>query len=275
MRSPCSLPAALAVILSVSNTVSAQLAAAAAYAPSRARCPAGTSLLRQANPHNPSISRAEADYVASKRVNVLPNAWASYLANVQASLPTHLELPTYVADILSGRHSAAALPTLGIATSGGGDRAAIFGAGVLNAFDARNASSAHAGTGGLLQAATYLSGLSGGSWLVTSLAQADFPMLPDLMLGPTAKPTAADFGGWLTQFDIFAPSANATVSEAYVTALVEEIAGKFAAGFPVTVVDVWSRALSRHFVNGTNADNFFSGDVAHGAGQTFSSIANL
>ena len=61
-----------------------------------------------------------------------------------------------------------------IATSGGGYRAAMFGAGVMMGLDGRNQTSVSAGTGGLLQAIDHLSGLSGGSWLVTSLAQAKF-----------------------------------------------------------------------------------------------------
>jgi lysophospholipase len=53
------------------------------------------------------------------------------------------------------------VPRLAIAFSGGGHRAALFGAGVRNALDIRNDSAKNAGTGGLLQAASYVSGLSG------------------------------------------------------------------------------------------------------------------
>jgi lysophospholipase len=50
---------------------------------------------------------------------------------------------------------------VGIAISGGGYRAAQYGAGVLSGLDARNSSAKAAGTGGLVQVTTYLSGLSG------------------------------------------------------------------------------------------------------------------
>lgn len=47
-------------------------------------------------------------------------------------------------------------PSIGIAVSGGGMRAALFGAGVVNALDSRN------GTfGGLLQSSSYITALSG------------------------------------------------------------------------------------------------------------------
>lgn len=54
--------------------------------------------------------------------------------------------------------------------SGGGYRAMLSGAGALAAWDIRSDGSQKEGNlGGLLQSATYLSGLSGGGWLVGSL----------------------------------------------------------------------------------------------------------
>lgn len=243
-----------------------------AYAPILQPCPVGTTLVREvgANPHTQKLSSHEVAYTAERRSRVLPKAWAEYLHNVQAK--THTALPSYVDAILLGLHGKDALPTLGIATSGGGHRAAIFGAGVLNALDGRNKTSVNAGTGGLLQTATYLSGLSGGSWLVSSLVQADFPTLPDLVFGP-ANSDGAGFGGWLTQIDLLQPG-DAAVTSAFIEELLQEVALKRAAGFPVTLADVWGRALSRHFVNGTTVANFFDATLTHGAGTTLSSIVN-
>lgn len=53
------------------------------------------------------------------------------------------------------------LPKVGIAIPGGGLRAAQYGAACLEALDARNNSAKAAGTGGLLQVASYMTGLSG------------------------------------------------------------------------------------------------------------------
>lgn len=61
--------------------------------------------------------------------------------------------------------NSSALPNIGIATSGGGWRALMSGAGVIEAFDSRTSKSK---LGGLLQSATYLAGLSGGGWLVST-----------------------------------------------------------------------------------------------------------
>ena len=189
------------------------------------------------------------------------------------SLPNRRANAPRTDSTLSPRGSTA-FPRLGIATSGGGYRAATFGAGVLNALDGRNASAVAAGTGGLLQAATYLAGLSGGSWLVTSLAQANFPTIPDLVFG-TGTSDATEFGGWNAEFGLIEPSNDTTVDTAYVLEVIEEVEGKHAEGFPVTMSDIWARTLSRHFANGTNAANFYDTTITHGAGITFSSLPNL
>jgi lysophospholipase len=250
------------------QAVRAQANASAAYTPTFGKCPPGFSLVRSASlsPKSPQIlSPAESHYISSRKRKVLPGAWKSYLDNVKA---TKVPLPHYVSAIL-GDSDPSHKPTLGIATSGGGYRAAIFGAGVLNTLDGRNATSAKLGTGGLLQSASYLSGLSGGSWLVTSLAQADFPTFNELIFG------SSNFSGWLAQFDVLKPTNDTQTQLEYAVGLVSEIKGKLAAGFHIGIADFFARGLSRHFVTGTTVANFFDPTALHGAGVTFSGIANL
>lgn len=68
-----------------------------------------------------------------------------------------------------------ALPNIGLAWSGGGYRALLNGAGAFAAWDIRSAeSNAEGNLGGLLQSATYVSGLSGGGWLVGSIYTNNF-----------------------------------------------------------------------------------------------------
>jgi len=221
-------------------------------------------------PESQSLSSSEASYVSKRKAHVLSQAWKTYLSNV---LSTNASLPNYVSSILLGHCSET--PTLGISTSGGGYRASIFGAGVLNALDGRNLSSASAGIGGLLQAATYLSGLSGGSWLLTSLAQANFPTIQDLVFGP-ASPTVSNnsWGGWNADYDIETPNNNSAMVTEYYIDLVEELRGKYDAGYLVTFADFWGRALARHFANGTFSSNFFDESYTHGAGILWSGVAN-
>lgn len=64
----------------------------------------------------------------------------------------------------------------------------MVGAGVLAAFDNRTANSTAQGhLGGLLQSATYLSALSGGSWLVGSLYMHNFPSVQDIVTSPSSE----------------------------------------------------------------------------------------
>ncbi|KAJ7221364.1 hypothetical protein GGX14DRAFT_669458 [Mycena pura] len=62
-----------------------------------------------------------------------------------------------------------------------------------SALDGRNTTAQHVGTGGLLQAATYVTALSGGSWLVTLLAQANFPEIQDLYWSVLIKGMSGKF----------------------------------------------------------------------------------
>ncbi|KAJ6552229.1 lysophospholipase [Mycena vulgaris] len=234
--------------------------ASAVVGPSVQRCPADFKLVRRGQ----SISESEARYIEQKRERVLPGAFKTYLQNVQG---TGVTLPKYVEKIMLSKEH---LPTIGISTSGGGYRAAIFGAGVLNALDGRNSSSVEKGTGGLLQAVTHLAGLSGGSWLVTSLAQANFPTIQHLIFGDGQ---AGDFGGWIPDDNLWTVSTDPALQATFAAELLQEIAVK-AKHFPVSVGDVWGRMLARHFTNGTTRANFLA-NTSHGSGILFSDLVHL
>ena len=251
-----------------------QQAAAAAYAPSSVPCPPGIDLVRHVGTSQ-TLNTDEEAYVTARTSKVLPQAWAEYLSNVQATANvSRITLPAYLTQILGGRNPFH-FPRLAITTSGGGYRSAIFAAGVINALDGRNQTSASAGTGGLLQSATYVTGLSGGSWFLGSLMQAGFPTMYDLVMGPAFSTRADDFGGWVTSIDLLQPSSDPQLLEAFIGLVLEEVSGKAMAGFPITATDIWGRSLARHFANGTTEANFFDGTLPHGAGITLSGLINL
>ncbi|KAK7042581.1 lysophospholipase [Favolaschia claudopus] len=235
-------------------------AATASSGPSFHRCPADFKLVRRGQ----TISASEARYTEQKRKHVLPDAFKTYLKNVKG---TGVKLPKYVEQILQTKSE---LPTVGISVSGGGYRAALFGAGVLNALDARNSSAAKTGTGGLLQATTHLAGLSGGSWLVTSLAQANFPTIQHLVFGDGKS---KDFAGWIPSRDIWTVSTDPAEQAIFAHQVLHEIAAK-AKHFPVSVGDAWGRALARHFTNGTTESGFLA-NTSHGSGILFSDLVKL
>jgi len=163
-----------------------------------------------------------------------------------------------------------------MALSGGGLRAAYFAAGVLTSLDSRNRTHS-TGTNGVLQAATYLSALSGGGWFTTALIQADFPTVPDLIFPPSnahQRGSNSRFGGFLTQTDILLPSGSTGNNSAYFDAVVTELRKKHDAGFPVTITDAWSREIARHFVNGTTSKNILQ-EGPHGENILFSGLRNM
>lgn len=59
-------------------------------------------------------------------------------------------------------------PVIGLAISGGGSTSGMGGLGIWQAFDGRYAPASKAGTGGLAQSLTYLTGLSGGGAITVS-----------------------------------------------------------------------------------------------------------
>ena len=128
------------------------------YAPNTGvTCPdvSTSPLLRTFSPSSQTLNPQESAYISGRRANVIPQQWSSWLGD-GSSIGYNLNSFTN------------ALPNVSLAFSGGGYRAAQYAAGVVSAFDARNSSSKSAGTGGLLQVASYAAGLSGGSWFLVS-----------------------------------------------------------------------------------------------------------
>lgn len=60
------------------------------------------------------------------------------------------------------------VPTIGLAISGGGSTSGIGGLGIWQAFDEGYKPAVEAGTGGIAQSLTYLTGLSGGGAITVS-----------------------------------------------------------------------------------------------------------
>lgn len=126
-----------------------------AYAPTtNVECPSSP-LLRTFSTQNQSINALEQDYLNQRDTLVLPQAWQSWLGDGSA-------LGYNVSQFESN------WPRIGIAACGGGFRASLYDIGTLSGFDARNDSSKAAGTGGLLQVASYLTGLSGTRFFIPS-----------------------------------------------------------------------------------------------------------
>lgn len=140
------------------------------------------------------------------------------------------------------------------------------GAGVVEAFDSRTPNSTSPGQlGGLLQASTYLSGLSGGSWMVGSLYTNNFTSIDTILAQDTSDSDSGDL--WQLGNSIFeGPDSDGIQlfdSVSYYDALLDAVNAKADAGFGTSLTDYWGRALSYQLVNATSG----------GPSYTFSSIA--
>jgi lysophospholipase len=120
------------------------------YAPqANVSCPVDP-LVRVFTPVNQSLNPQEVAYINARETTVLPAAWEAWIGNGSAI--------GYNLSSFAGNYS-----RIGIAFSGGGFRASQYSAGVMSGLDARNDTAKTAGTGGLLQVASYMAGLSGAS----------------------------------------------------------------------------------------------------------------
>jgi len=143
------------------------------YAPGSVNCPSTRPTIREAN----SLSQSEISWLEKRRNNTIA-PMQSWLSRMNIS---GFDASSY---INTHRNNASALPNIGMAVSGGGYRALMNGAGFLAAADDRTNNSTNTGQiGGLLQATTYLAGLSGGGWLVGSIYSNNFSSVQDLRDG--------------------------------------------------------------------------------------------
>lgn len=225
------------------------------YAPANVTCPAPNTtaasyvgMIRNASGF--ALYPGEADYIRNHR-QAHQADWAAWLNQSQVGLDA--SLPGGVANYTSNLDW---LPRIGITSSGGGFRAMLTGAGAYAAFDARNTTAAAIGTGGLLQLADYIVGLSGGSWLVSSVAINDYPTTQSL-----------HDQVWDLESNLIAPSDHKTKFYANLISVVGE--KKKVVGSDYTgITDYWSRALGMHLINNTRYPNY-------GINVTWSDVRNV
>ncbi|CCF57156.1 hypothetical protein KAFR_0C01630 [Kazachstania africana CBS 2517] len=203
------------------------------YAPTEVSCERNGTLTRNAT----GISNDEQAWL-EKRDAITENAMKTFLTRATANFSD-----TSFLDSLFENSSY--VPRVGIAASGGGYRAMLSGAGMLAAFDNRTRGANENGLGGLLQATTYLSGLSGGNWLVGTLAWNNWTSIQDIIDGFDDSNTTSI---WDISNSIISPGGeNDTYTTERFALIKEQINTKYEAGYNISLVDVWGRALSYYF----------------------------
>ena len=171
---------------------------------------------------------------------------------------TGFDAETY---INNHKSNVSALPNIAVAFSGGGYRALLNGAGMLAALDSRVQHTTEKGQlGGVLQASTYVAGLSGGGWLVGSVFVNNFSSVEALR--DDTSGSVWEFGNSILE----GPDTGGIQlldSAEYYHELEDSVSNKNDAGFNTTLTDYWGRGLSFQLVNATNG----------GPSYTWSSLA--
>ncbi|EFP84852.2 uncharacterized protein PGTG_10323 [Puccinia graminis f. sp. tritici CRL 75-36-700-3] len=246
-------------LLSLNGKVTSQVLTATlpSYAPVSVECPANQQLLRLAGTptgRNQTLSQAEANFLTGRKSVTAP-LWREFFTNGPG------KATGYQSTSLLAQNQQD-WPVLGIAHSGGGLRASLYAAGVFQAFDTRSTSSP---VRGVCPLASYVTGLSGGSWLVASLAANNYPTASEMV------------SGWQLEKDLALPGGlNPLRNAQFLDAVHDTAKLKENAGYNISLTDHWGRALGYHFLPGTNPDNFYTNSptTAHGAGILFSSLSN-
>lgn len=135
------------------------------------------------------------------------------------------------------------VPKIGLAISGGGFRSMLTGAGVISAMDIRTRNSTDHGLGGLLQSISYIAGISGGNWLVGSLAYNNWTSVQEILDSMHLEDSI-----WNLDDSVISPGGlNIIKSARRWDHISDAIDAKRANGFETSLTDVWGRALSYHF----------------------------
>lgn len=201
------------------------------YAPAEVDCPSTKPSVRSAA----KLSQQEQDWLKKRRMKTT-GAMADFFSRVK------IEGFDAVSYLVSNADNVSKLPNVAIAVSGGGYRALMNGAGALKAFDSRTENSTGPGQlGGLLQSATYLSGLSGGGWLVGSMYVNNDSTITELQKGGSNSL-------WKFSRSILEGpddgSSGVVDTAAYYKEMIKEISRKKTAGFETSITDIWYAILS-------------------------------
>ncbi|CAG61175.1 PLB2 [Nakaseomyces glabratus] len=220
---------------------------AASYTPQNVSCPDNANFIRNAAD---GLSPAEKEWL-KKRDPITRDALQTFLRRAFANVSTEITSALF--------NDTENVPKLGIAVAGGGYRAMFVGAGAFAAMDNRTDGANEHGLGGLLQAATYMAGLSGGNWLTGTLAYNNFTSVQQILEeGDKADAIWNITNSFLNPYD-----KDFSKTLARWTAIGSQVQGKRDAGFNVTITDLWSRAL---------AYGWFPTLPNAGAGLTWSSL---
>ncbi|GMG55859.1 unnamed protein product [Ambrosiozyma monospora] len=251
----------LSVCLSLLQLVSAW-SPTDSYAPGEVDCPAyledkkydsddHKGFTRAAN----GISEAEQNWMASRDEITLENLkWYLQVSNM-----TDFNTDDYLKNITD--NNATHIPRIGLVFSGGGYRAMLNAAGEISGLDNRTRGCTEHGLP-ILQAASYISGLSGGSWFLSTLLFNNWTSVQDIV-----DQNGKDDAIWDLEHSIISPGGIDLIKSISVwNDIGDDLDDKKDAGFQISLTDPWGRALSHQFFP-TLSD--------YGASMTFTSLRDF
>ncbi|CAI4036309.1 hypothetical protein SMKI_15G1480 [Saccharomyces mikatae IFO 1815] len=223
------------------------------YVPGSVSCPDDINLVREAT----SISQNESAWL-EKRNKVTSVALKDFLTRATAKFSNSSEILSKLFNDESNEN----LPKIAVAVSGGGYRSMLTGAGVLAAMDDRTEGANEHGLGGLLQSTTYLSGASGGNWLVGTLALNNWTSVQEIL-----DNMPNDDSIWDLSDSIVTPGGiNIFKTARRWDHISNAVESKQNSDYNTSLADIWGRAL---------AYNFFPSLYRGGIGLTWSSIRDF
>ncbi|ABN64262.2 phospholipase B (lysophospholipase) [Scheffersomyces stipitis CBS 6054] len=265
---------ASAVVVSTIISLGSARSPSGGYAPGPAQCPSVDSFLREGN----SISEQEKEWISERQAKS-NEALISFLDDSK--------LDSFNAEKFINQDNSSGI-NLGVAFSGGGYRAMLSGAGQMLALDDRsdfgggsNATNP-GGLGGLLQSANYVSALSGGSWLLGSLAMQNWRSVQDVVFNDNddlwnltdTRQLVNSNGLWTIVFPVLLGDLNGALTHLnnwyttkYGPGIGDDLKAKEKAGFPTSLTDAWSRGLAHQLFPG-DVDNYMDS-------YTWSDIRNM
>lgn len=153
------------------------------YAPTYHQCPTQTEFVRMAD----GLGKDELQYITERREKKVHKNLKEFI--IRQNIPGF-----NAEEFFEPKNGKRPDIGIGLGVSGGGFRAMLIGAGIMSAMDIRTPGSTRPGhLGGLLQSTSYVSGLSGGAWLIGSVFIHDMPTIGEI--SKTSDP-------WNLQFNL-------------------------------------------------------------------------
>ncbi|KIJ28678.1 hypothetical protein M422DRAFT_784491 [Sphaerobolus stellatus SS14] len=217
-----------------------------------------TNFFRRVAPEQP-LSQEETAYIAA-RLAVVQAAWEDWVGDASQLGYSSRQ------DALSN----AAI--IGIASGGGGLRAALFTAGATQALLGQNPSGKRTSFDGI-DFSAFNVGSAGGTF--TGITNRGVVQLGSFSRRQFSS--SSDNSSALLEIDLLKPAgsdASAANNQKYYDSILSKAYAKGVTGLHPSLTDLWSSMLAYHFINGTTSDNFYTNDTSHGSSFLWSSLRN-